>query len=58
MKKTMAEMLLAFVHCVRAGQHDFSQGDVCTRCGAHKGDANLLDVIGHARVKKENPYAQ
>lgn len=47
-----------FLKCARAGQHDFSASNTCSKCGAHKGDANLPDVIRHAKAKKENPYAQ
>jgi hypothetical protein len=50
--------LLAFFECLQARGHDFSKGDVCPRCGARKGDATLLDVLHHAKTKKDNPYAQ
>lgn len=58
MSKPTAEQFLKWLQCVQSGTHDFSQGNVCPRCGANKGDANLLDVIRHAKIKKENPYAQ
>jgi hypothetical protein len=57
-EKTPAERLIAFMHCVQQRGHDFSISDTCSRCQAHKGDATMLDLLRHARVKKENPYAQ
>lgn len=58
MSKMTVEQLIRWMHCAHSGQHDFSKSDECAHCGAHKGDATLLDVLRHAKTKKENPYAQ
>lgn len=56
-KKQILEIIAAVWRCAQQG-HDFTKSDTCPKCDAHKGDATLFDLLRHAKVKKDNPYAQ